>query len=89
MVAPTRWCRRRVAMTTTTVAVQATPRSDRRRWWALVVVCLGMFMNSLDSCVGVGTVVALVLLRSPTQAGLDADRWLETEAEVASGPFAS
>jgi hypothetical protein len=33
--------------------------------------------------------VALVLLRSPTDTGLDADRLLETEAEVASGPFAS
>ncbi len=26
-------------------------RSNRRRWWALVVVCLGMFMNSLDASI--------------------------------------
>src|SRR5664280_2365644 len=26
-------------------------RSNRRRWWALVVVCLGMFMNALDSSI--------------------------------------
>ena len=26
-------------------------RSSRRRWWALVVVCLGMFMNSLDGSI--------------------------------------
>ena len=26
-------------------------RSSRRRWWALVVVCLGMFMNSLDASI--------------------------------------
>jgi EmrB/QacA subfamily drug resistance transporter len=26
-------------------------RSNRARWWALVVVCLGMFMNSLDSSI--------------------------------------
>ncbi len=26
-------------------------RTDRRRWWALVVVCLGMFMNSLDASI--------------------------------------
>ena len=25
--------------------------SSRRRWWALVVVCLGMFMNSLDASI--------------------------------------
>jgi EmrB/QacA subfamily drug resistance transporter len=29
----------------------APPRSDRLRWWALVVVCLAMFMNSLDSSI--------------------------------------
>ncbi len=26
-------------------------RSDRARWWALVVVCLAMFMNALDSSI--------------------------------------
>jgi EmrB/QacA subfamily drug resistance transporter len=26
-------------------------RSNRRRWWALVVVCLGMFMNALDASI--------------------------------------
>jgi MFS family permease len=26
-------------------------RSNRLRWWALVVVCLGMFMNALDSSI--------------------------------------
>ncbi len=26
-------------------------RTGRRRWWALVVVCLGMFMNSLDASI--------------------------------------
>ncbi len=26
-------------------------RSNRVRWWALVVVCLGMFMNSLDASI--------------------------------------
>jgi len=27
------------------------PRSSRMRWWALVVVCLAMFMNALDSSI--------------------------------------
>ena len=27
------------------------PRSSRLRWWALVVVCLAMFMNALDSSI--------------------------------------
>ena len=27
------------------------PRSSRVRWWALVVVCLAMFMNALDSSI--------------------------------------
>lgn len=26
-------------------------RSDRRRWWALVIVCMAMFMNALDSSI--------------------------------------
>jgi len=30
---------------------QVEARSNRRRWWALVVVCLGMFMNSLDASI--------------------------------------
>ncbi len=25
--------------------------TSRRRWWALVVVCIGMFMNALDSSI--------------------------------------
>ena len=29
----------------------AAPRSARLRWWALVVVCLAMFMNALDSSI--------------------------------------
>ena len=29
----------------------AASRSNRRRWWALVVVCLAMFMNALDSSI--------------------------------------
>ena len=29
----------------------AAPRSARVRWWALVVVCLAMFMNALDSSI--------------------------------------
>ena len=29
----------------------AVARPDRLRWWALVVVCLAMFMNSLDSSI--------------------------------------
>jgi len=29
----------------------AAPRSSRVRWWALVVVCLAMFMNALDSSI--------------------------------------
>jgi EmrB/QacA subfamily drug resistance transporter len=31
--------------------VSPAPRSDRKRWWALVVVCLAMFMNALDSSI--------------------------------------
>jgi len=30
---------------------EVAPRSDRKRWWALVVVCLAMFMNALDSSI--------------------------------------
>jgi EmrB/QacA subfamily drug resistance transporter len=33
------------------MSAPVTTRSDRTRWWALVVVCLGMFMNSLDSSI--------------------------------------
>jgi EmrB/QacA subfamily drug resistance transporter len=37
------------------MSVAASPtvgeRNSRRRWWALVVVCLGMFMNSLDASI--------------------------------------
>ncbi len=29
----------------------APARSNRRRWWALVVVCMAMFMNALDSSI--------------------------------------
>ncbi|HEY5110596.1 MAG TPA: MFS transporter [Acidimicrobiales bacterium] len=32
-------------------ASAAAPRSGRLRWWALVVVCLAMFMNALDSSI--------------------------------------
>ncbi len=31
--------------------LSSAPRSNRRRWWALVVVCLAMFMNALDSSI--------------------------------------
>jgi len=34
-----------------TTSVPVSTRSDRLRWWALVVVCLAMFMNSLDSSI--------------------------------------
>jgi hypothetical protein len=34
---------------TTRTAPTASTRSNRLRWWALVVVCLAMFMNALDS----------------------------------------
>ena len=36
---------------TTETAAQAQTRSSRLRWWALVVVCLAMFMNALDSSI--------------------------------------
>ena len=38
-------------MTTDVAAPASTTRSNRRRWWALVVVCLAMFMNALDSSI--------------------------------------
>jgi EmrB/QacA subfamily drug resistance transporter len=36
---------------TTQTAPPASTRSNRMRWWALVVVCLAMFMNALDSSI--------------------------------------
>jgi EmrB/QacA subfamily drug resistance transporter len=36
---------------TGTASTMSPPRSGRRRWFALVVVCLGMFMNSLDASI--------------------------------------
>jgi EmrB/QacA subfamily drug resistance transporter len=36
---------------TTETATPPAVRSDRLRWWALVVVCLGMFMNALDGSI--------------------------------------
>jgi EmrB/QacA subfamily drug resistance transporter len=41
------------------------------------------------ACVGVGTVVALAILRGRVEGAVDPDVLLENEAEVASGPFAS
>jgi EmrB/QacA subfamily drug resistance transporter len=35
----------------TTGLEAATPATIRLRWWSLVVVCLGMFMNSLDGSI--------------------------------------
>ena len=37
-------------MTTSTTPLAST-RTNRARWWALVVVCLAMFMNALDSSI--------------------------------------
>ena len=36
---------------TTQTESPAPARSNRQRWWALVVVCLAMFMNALDSSI--------------------------------------
>jgi EmrB/QacA subfamily drug resistance transporter len=36
---------------TSSLTTDRPTRSNARRWWALVVVCLGMFMNALDSSI--------------------------------------
>jgi EmrB/QacA subfamily drug resistance transporter len=36
---------------TTSTTPLASTRTNRARWWALVVVCLAMFMNALDSSI--------------------------------------
>jgi EmrB/QacA subfamily drug resistance transporter len=57
-------------MTVRAIAAAPVPTSDRRRWFALIVVCLAMLMNALDT-----TVVNVALPRIQhdlhfTQAGL-------------------
>jgi EmrB/QacA subfamily drug resistance transporter len=60
------------------------PRSNRVRWWALVVVCLAMFMNALDSSI---VNVALPAIQKDlhfTPSGLT---WVVTAFLISFGSF--
>jgi EmrB/QacA subfamily drug resistance transporter len=60
------------------------PRSDRRRWWALVVVCLAMFMNALDSSI---VNVALPAIQKDLHFSASSLTWVVTAFLITFGSF--
>jgi EmrB/QacA subfamily drug resistance transporter len=60
----------------------AAPRSSRLRWWALVVVCLAMFMNALDSSI---VNVALPAIQSELHFTASGLTWVVTAFLITFG----
>jgi len=60
------------------------PRSDRVRWWALVVVCLAMFMNALDSSI---VNVALPDIQKELHFTASGLTWVVTAFLISFGSF--
>ena len=62
----------------------AAPRSSRMRWWALVVVCLAMFMNALDSSI---VNVALPDIQKELHFSSSGLTWVVTSFLITFGSF--
>jgi MFS family permease len=60
------------------------PRSSRMRWWALVVVCLAMFMNALDSSI---VNVALPDIQKELHFSASGLTWVVTAFLITFGSF--
>ena len=60
------------------------PRSNKMRWWALVVVCLAMFMNALDSSI---VNVALPAIQRDLHFGASGLTWVVTAFLISFGSF--
>jgi EmrB/QacA subfamily drug resistance transporter len=60
------------------------PRSARTRWWALVVVCLAMFMNALDSSI---VNVALPAIQKDLHFTATGLTWVVTAFLISFGSF--
>jgi len=60
------------------------PRSSRTRWWALVVVCLAMFMNALDSSI---VNVALPDIQKELHFSASGLTWVVTAFLITFGSF--
>ncbi|MEI7858244.1 MAG: MFS transporter [Acidimicrobiales bacterium] len=60
------------------------PRSNKMRWWALVVVCLAMFMTALDSSI---VNVALPAIQRDLHFGASGLTWVVTAFLISFGSF--